>query len=571
MVRRSRAPRSRRAPDAVLRAAADVLAAGDLRQIAQRLLRAALDLIHAESGEVLAAWEGTLEVIASQGLKEGRDEGCLVPFGAGVTGRAAMEGRSVWVPDVKLDPLYIEGVPGALWELAIPLRGADGCVRGVLSIESRRPERPDDERRQRVEALATLVGPTFAIAQEVVRLRLQTESDPLTGMLSPLALHDRLQRLQAGRAGPWALVVVDLDDYRAAKDELGHVGAEQVLRQVADGLLGLLPSGAIVARWGDDTFAAVIPVAEEKAVAAAEELRRRAAAAWPASCGVAPCGEGGWADWLDRAYAALLAAKRRGGGQTVLWEPGFGVGIRAPTEEQWRRFLLGEGMRTVYQPIVAMGGGGEVVGFEALARGPAGTPWETPGRLFAAARRAGLLEALDVACLRLACQRRPASAGAAGRSLFVNIEPDSLVDAGWRRTLADTVREAALAPGQLVLELTERAAAPEVMDALADFRRSVGADVRIAIDDFGVGAANLAAVLEASPDFLKLDRSLVSGIERDVRRQSLIESIVLFARRTGVHLVAEGVETQEQLRTLQRLGVHLAQGFLLGVPAEHTA
>lgn len=230
-------------------------------------------------------------------------------------------------------------------------------------------------------------------------------------------------------------------------------------------------------------------------------------------------------------------------------------------EPDWDRLLdracSGEGIETVLQPIVDLHRL-VVVGYEALTRFGRDAP--TPDRWFAAAAERGRVPELEAATLDVALGHRRGLP----RNCFltVNLEPESLV--------APAVVTRLTAEGSLagvVLELTEHrpAADPAALRAGLDRLRSVGA--LIAVDDAGSGYAGLQQLLDLRPSLLKLDRSLVEGLDKDEAKVALIEMMGVLAGRIDAWLLAEGVETREEAARLMDLGVPLAQGYLFARPA----
>ena len=212
-------------------------------------------------------------------------------------------------------------------------------------------------------------------------------------------------------------------------------------------------------------------------------------------------------------------------------------------------------LRSVFQPIVSLTGSANV-GFEALTRFDDGTP---PDRRFGEAERVGMGTALELACLSealSAADRLPTD-----RWLSVNITPGVVLASDGLRRLVAGVRR------PLVLELTEHAPVDDYHQLRTAISR-LGSDIRMAIDDAGAGFASLRHVLELRPDFVKLDIGMVRGIDRDPARQALLAGMQYFATRTKSTLIAEGIETADERRTLTQLGVTLGQGYLLGRPAE---
>jgi EAL domain-containing protein (putative c-di-GMP-specific phosphodiesterase class I) len=226
------------------------------------------------------------------------------------------------------------------------------------------------------------------------------------------------------------------------------------------------------------------------------------------------------------------------------------------------RILLEESVTTVFEPIVRLATR-EVVGFEALSRGPSGTGMETPAALFGVAALADREYELDSLC------RRRALANARGigpeQLLFLNILPTCIQDPDFQAVrVRETLASLGLAPRNLVLEVSERQAIsnfPIFREATDHFSRL---GFRIALDDTGAGFSSLEAALELSPDFLKIDMSLVRGIEESPEKQELLRGLRGVAAKMGSTLIAEGIETEHELEVIRDLGIECGQGFHLG-------
>jgi EAL domain-containing protein (putative c-di-GMP-specific phosphodiesterase class I) len=218
----------------------------------------------------------------------------------------------------------------------------------------------------------------------------------------------------------------------------------------------------------------------------------------------------------------------------------------------------GEGVRTVVQPIVDIRRG-RVAGYEALTRFDL-VDGVTPDRWFAAAAETGCTARLEAATLRSALARRADIPG--NCFLTVNVEPASLMDAGVTGLFA----EAGDLRG-LVIELTEHR--PIDFVAIGPALRVLrNAGARIAMDDAGAGYAGLSQILSLRPDFLKLDRSLVTDLDDDLAKAGLVEMIGVFADRIDAWVIAEGIETESELDRLADLAVPLGQGWVIGRPAD---
>jgi EAL domain-containing protein (putative c-di-GMP-specific phosphodiesterase class I)/GGDEF domain-containing protein len=224
--------------------------------------------------------------------------------------------------------------------------------------------------------------------------------------------------------------------------------------------------------------------------------------------------------------------------------------------------LEGDALHTLFQPIVD-GATREAYGFEALTRGPPGSPLHSPTALFAAAQALGRSADLERACLRSAL--RSFNALQIEGKLFVNLLPGTLLQwdgcAAWLREELKSLR---LDPHSLVIELTEHGTEEAELAAKLAPLRALGCD--IAIDDLGAGASGLKAWSAIRPEYVKLDGCFIAGIEHDAVRGEILRSLVDMGRATGSQIVAEGIENREQCAIVRDLGVEFLQGYLLGHP-----
>jgi len=231
---------------------------------------------------------------------------------------------------------------------------------------------------------------------------------------------------------------------------------------------------------------------------------------------------------------------------------------------------LGELMRegriaTLFQPIVDPRSRG-ICGFEALARGPSDSWLHSPQNLFEAARRNGMKLDLDFLCIQNAFKRFTA-ARVAGQ-LFVNVSPDSIYEApDFAARFLECARIEGMEPTHCVIELTEES----LLDDYARLRSTLQllreAGCSIAIDDLGAGSSGLRTWSELKPDFVKIDRYFVSGIDADSTKREFVRSMLDMGRAMGCRVIAEGVETERECRELVDLGLDRLQGHLFGRPS----
>jgi EAL domain-containing protein (putative c-di-GMP-specific phosphodiesterase class I) len=224
--------------------------------------------------------------------------------------------------------------------------------------------------------------------------------------------------------------------------------------------------------------------------------------------------------------------------------------------------LVSEQVYSVYEPIVEVATR-TVFGYEALARGPAGSELQSPMTLFQRAAEEGLVFELDALC------RRRGLEGALdlpkGTKLFLNFRPTTIYDPSFRAdSLRSTLDRCQLQPSDIVFEISEQESIDNywLFREVRDYYGNLG--FQIALDDTGAGYASLEAVMELSPEFIKVDRAFVRGIDQDTSRQELLRALHAVAGRIGSKIIAEGLDTLEELTTLGELGIPYGQGWLFG-------
>jgi EAL domain-containing protein (putative c-di-GMP-specific phosphodiesterase class I) len=242
----------------------------------------------------------------------------------------------------------------------------------------------------------------------------------------------------------------------------------------------------------------------------------------------------------------------------------FRSGIR--NKEKLQEIIIKEELTIVFQPIVDLRTK-RIMGYEALTRGPAGSEYENPYFLFDTAKEVGLIFELDRICRKRALLKSAWLEPDA--SLFINCLPGTIHDPEFKgdylnELLADVRRR----PQNVVIEVSEREAIEDYSAFRAALRHYSELGFSIAVDDTGAGYSSLEAIVELEPDFLKLDISMIRGIHEHLLKQELIKAIVSFSKNIDATIIAEGIETQEELTTLEDLGVPLGQGFLFGRPRE---
>ena len=240
------------------------------------------------------------------------------------------------------------------------------------------------------------------------------------------------------------------------------------------------------------------------------------------------------------------------------------LATRRATRHELLETILDHRIYSVYEPIVEVETK-TVFGYEALARGPEGSHFHSPIALFTAAEDFDLVFELDCVC------RESGLRGAVdfpkGTKLFLNIRPTTIHDPAFREeNLIKTLEKSDLSPSDVVFEISEQ----ESIDSFGAFRevrdyyRRLG--FQIALDDTGTGYAGLEELLEIEPDFIKIDRAMVSGVDQDPARQDVLAAMLQLAEKMGAQVIGEGLDTLEELEMLGRLGIRFGQGWLFGRP-----
>jgi len=427
-----------------------------------------------------------------------------------------------------------------------------------------------------------------------VRARAESLRDALTGLGNHRAFQEELERQWLGSTrhnSRLALAILDLDDFGKVNETEGHAAGDQVLV----GIAGLLTAGLRrtdqVFRIGGDEFAVLLPgidadgayLVMRRILATALERqvegRRRlqeltgSAEAWSFTAGISsvPGTAPDRATLYREAEAALLYGKKHGRTYVSMYEPERHTtgGTDRPVAgmgAEVSRVAAAGALVAVFQQIYDLRSG-RPRGFEGLVRPMPGSGFASPVELFSAAEAAGRTVELDLASLTasITAFARLALPG----SLTLNISPRTLEsDLFSVHGLVQLLQRHGVEPGRIVLELTEREAVEEMEQLVRAVEACRAAGMRIAADDVGAGNAGLRLLSQLRFDIVKIDLSLVQGGAVRATSQEIVRTLKDLADRWGALVIAEGVETAEQLEFVRSLGIRAGQGYLLGRPTE---
>ncbi|MHB1509116.1 MAG: putative bifunctional diguanylate cyclase/phosphodiesterase [Acidimicrobiales bacterium] len=423
----------------------------------------------------------------------------------------------------------------------------------------------------------------------------QALHDPLTGLANRTLFEDRLSKLHertARKGGTSAVMLLDLDDFKAVNDTLGHHVGDQLLVELAHRLKAVTRGSDTLCRLGGDEFLYLAEElhspAEVQAVArrllgvfvepfllsgARLELRGSLGAV------VSDGADKDWSELLRSADTALYEAKRQDNDRLAIFTPDMAERASTGFEllQDLRRALpLGE-LAMHYQPLVDLATN-NVVGFEALMRWHhPERGWVPPTVFIALAEKSELIFDLGSFALREAATAAAAWHGAYGTAsqpyVSVNLSARQFHDPKLLSTVRGVLAATGLPPKRLVLEITESVALVDVATTTRVIEVLADLGVAIALDDFGTGYSSLSYLTMLAPSVIKIDRSFVSPAQMSPPGELLLETIVSLGKKLDMTVLAEGIETPEQLERLRHLGCDLGQGYFFSpaVPAGEVA
>ena len=408
--------------------------------------------------------------------------------------------------------------------------------------------------------------------------------DPLTKLPNRRFFEEKLAaNLQAAGAGKrLAVLMLDLNGFKAINDIHGHVAGDKALSEFARRASALLGRDAFLARIGGDEFSIMMPSISSVDEAADLATRIQETVAEPFVVGhatvrlgvgvgiaVAP-DDGTRADELvSRADRALYRAKATRPSSARFFEPEMDARIerRVQIERELRAAVEFDSITPHFQPVVSLDGN-RIIGFEALAR------WESadlgsipPAEFIPVAEETGLIVPLGELLLRRACLE--AKSWPKDLTLSFNVSAVQLYDPTFGLRVLAILAQTGFSPRQLEIEITEKALVANIAIAgkVIDQLRQAG--VRVALDDFGTGYAALTQLLSLHLDKIKIDRRFVSHLGEGEDNRAIVRAILCLAKGVGLTTTAEGVEDQGQLAYLKASGCEERQGYLFGraIPA----
>ena len=458
------------------------------------------------------------------------------------------------------------------------IRRYDGCLRWIRSTAY--PVRDESGNVVRIVG----VSEDITLEQErLAALDRLAHTDGLTGLANRSAVVRRMKTL-CSRNVPFGLMFIDLDRFKVLNDTLGHTAADRLLKDIAEVIREALPPDACVARLGGDEFAVIISDETDKDTLAilaqslldvfSSDVRRDHTEPFvTASIGISMCPEHGrdHEALLTSADIAMYAAKRGG-------RNGFRFADKASSDvlgdfelERSLPMALASGQFVLHFQGIHEPNSLAMKGVEALVR------WNHPTRgmvgpcsFIPILEESGFIVevgawVVDAALAQLASWR---TAGKMGLCVSVNVSARQLRNDTIVAVVDQALRRHRLPPRCLEIELTESALMDNPSLAQETLMALKRLGVRIAIDDFGTGYSSLRYLADFSPDIVKIDRSFTAKLGRDAATASIVRGIIQMSHELGMKVTAEGVETEQQLRTLRDVSCDYVQGYFLTKPTE---
>lgn len=441
----------------------------------------------------------------------------------------------------------------------------------------------------------TVAGPLGqSIHGSVRRIRTLTSSlehqanhDRLTGLPNRSALMGLLDECLTGDSAsriPIVAIMIDLDGFKRANDTMGHPAGDEILVQMANRLREVEPE-AFLCRLGGDEFMLIMVGEDDEQVGAqlaaqvvemlSAPIAIAAGTAWlSASAGVVASATPAWlspTEVMRRTDLALYEAKDLGPGEMVVFDQRLhdSVLMQNQIEGELRKALTCDEFTLHLQPIMETTNN-SLVGFEGLLRWePAGRPAVSPGVFIPAAERSDLILQIDEWVIDRGCQTLAqwrSDPRLAHCSLSLNISGRHVASRDLVRRVRSAISRHEIDPGKLIIEVTESNLIPNIDRADDVFRGLRALGVKLAIDDFGTGYASVAHLRRVEFDRIKIDRTFVSRLD-DVTERSIATLLVSLGRDLELEVVAEGIETRDQLAWAAGAGCTHGQGFLFARPA----
>ena len=510
----------------------------------------------------------------------------------GSCGAAAYRGETVVVTDIMSDPLWADCRELAAahnlrscW--STPILSHRGAVLGTFAMYSRQVREPTAAETRLVDLATHIAGIAIERKRAEDRIHFMANHDALTGLPNRTLLKDRLTQavLYAKRYDRLATVVfVDLDNFKIVNDSLGHYIGDKLLKIVAERMVACVRATDTVARLGGDEFAILLFDQPKSADMISATLQKvRAAIAEPirveahdlaVTCSIGLANypnDGADADaLLANADAAMYRAKEIGGDNFQFYTPELNTKVHEKflLQKELRNAILRSEFVIHYQPQVDLRTG-RIFAVEALIRWQHPTLGMVPPLKFIPmAEETGMIVPIGDWVLLAACRQNKAwqDAGLPHMTICVNVSARQFKETNWVGRVAGALKESGLDAKYLELELTESLIMQDVGQAVATMRELQILGVQLSVDDFGTGYSSLAALKNFPVARLKIDKSFISDILTNENDRAVASAVISLGQKLNLRVIAEGVETEDQVTFLRENNCDEMQGYHFSKP-----
>jgi len=562
------------------------------------------------NGGYMMAWVGyaehdadkTVLPMSQYGLDDGYLEDAKVSWGESERGRGTT-GVAIRTGKIQVNKDFSANPAMAPWRDAARRRGyqanislplvSEGRTFGALTIYSSDPDSFEDDEVALLHELAT----DLAFGITTLRMRVQREEaeeklaflahhDPLTHLPNRVLLRDRFDRAtaRAGRDGhSVALLFLDLDNFKRVNDSLGHDVGDQLLVRMVERLQKCIRDSDTISRQGGDEFVILLSdvrdsstpsrIAQSILDAASEPFEiggHTLSTSFSIGISLYPSDGSDFDTLLKHADAALYHAKDNGRETYHFFAATMNVDAlaRMQLHSNLRKAVKNQEFLLHYQPQIDIATGA-IVGAEALVR------WQrpdegliAPGRFIPLAEESGLIVQIGEWVLNEACRQAKAwmDEGMASLVVAVNLSAQQFRRGDIVETVARALDRSGLPPANLELELTESILLQETGEVVETLHKLKKLGVHLSIDDFGTGYSSLSYLKRLAVDKLKIDQSFVRDLAHDADDAAIVKAVIQLGQALQLRVIAEGVETPEQLAFLREYGCHEAQGYLITRP-----
>jgi diguanylate cyclase (GGDEF)-like protein len=579
----------------------------DIDSVLKRIVEAGVQLTHADDGFLALLDEGgtQLQMRAAKNIDEDTVKTMRLPVNDTLLGSVLQSNKPLRTSQSQGQALKVSTGYLVHSILHVPLI-SKGEPLGVLSVNNRLTPRPFTSAD---EAMLLSLADYASVALENARLYLRSQEeleerkrieeqlryenlhDRLTGLFNRISLVERLrfclEKLRRHSEREFAVLFLDIDNFKNVNDSLGHMMGDQLIIAVGNMLASIVRPTDMVARLGGDEYVILVEDIEDlrDAVRISDRILTEMATTpllpdqrlnFSASIGIVQ-GTTSYTnpdDILRDADIALYRAKAAGRARYEIFDPVMREHVvkRLALEAELRQAIERNEFSLHYQPMLSASDG-KLLGFEALVR------WQhpergllSPGLFIDVAEETGLIIPIDRWVLREACmQLRKWQDGITDMPpihMSVNLSGLQITQPDLLNYVMQTVKEANIDPSLLNLEITETT----VMENLARTLRVLTSikefGVQVQVDDFGVGYSSLSYLSRFPMDALKIDQSFVSNMEVNDTNTRIVQAIVMMTHGLGIQVVAEGVETKAQFHQLREMGCEFVQGYLIAKPLD---